>query len=297
MNWSLEYYNLICYGNSSIDIFQRSSGDFRFQAERLFEYTSADVHHRFTDNVGDLSELPSLVVAEVANPLGEHHTPAFVTQISDVQKIGRNILFSYRHLTNELNSEEVFRSELFDTADWEHNRTHWAVKKGNLVSKIFELLKDRGDPDLPKLFDVKTWPLPRLEQIAVMMPFKDEFSPVYDIIKAVCEEVGYPALRVDDIYGPTKIVDDIFNSIVQSRLVICDLTGRNPNVLYEAGLAHARGRDTVLITQNREDVPFDLQQIRHIHYLPNREGLESLGNELEQSLNAAIYKHREAPLQ
>ena len=291
MNWSLEYYNLICYGNPSIDIFQRSSGDFRIEAERLFEYTSADVKHRFTDSVGDLSVLPSLVVAEVTNPRSERHTPAFFTQISDVQKIGRNVRFSYRHLTAELSSEEVFGSGLFDTEDWERTRTHWAVKRGNLVSKVFKLLKDRGDPDLPKLFDVKTWPLPRLDQIAVMMPYKDEFNPVYDIIKAVCEEVGYPAMRVDDIYGPTKIIDDIFNTIVQSRLVICDLTGRNPNVLYEAGLAHARGRDTVLITQNREDVPFDLQQIRHIHYLPNGEGLESLGDELEQSLNAALNKH------
>ena len=281
MNWSLDYYNLICYWNPSADIFRRWSGTSTFPSERL----------EFGENVGDLSELPALVVAEVADPTGEPHTPAFFTQLEDVRVISRNIRFSYKHLTKGLSSVEVFESKLFDIEDWERTRTHWAVKKGNLVSKVFELLKDRGDPDLPKLFDVKTWPLPRLDQIAVMMPFKDEFNPVYDIIKAVCEEVGYPALRVDEIYGPTKIIDDIFNTIVQSRLVICDLTGRNPNVLYEAGLAHARGRDTVLITQNGEDVPFDLQQIRHIHYFPNREGLESLGNELEQSLNAAIDKH------
>ncbi len=123
-----------------------------------------------------------------------------------------------------------------------------------------------------------------------MMPFSAEFKPVYDIIEAVCKEVGHPALRVDKIYGPTKIINDVFATIDQSRSVICDLTKKNPNVLYEAGLAHARGRDTILITRNKEDVPFDLQQIRFIHYLRNKEGLESLGNKLEQSLNAALNK-------
>ena len=274
-----------------MDIFQISSGKSTFPTDRLFEYTSADVENRFTDSVGDLSELPALVVSEVPNLRGESDTPAFFTQLSDVQQVGDNVRFNYRHLSGNLSSQEVFNSGIFDTADPERYRTHWAVKRGNLVSKVFELFKDRVDSDLPKLFDVKTWPLPRLEQIAVMMPFKDEFNPVYDIIRAVCEEVGFPALRVDEIYGPTKIVDDIFNNIVQSRLVICDLTGRNPNVLYEAGLAHARGRDTILLTQNKEDVPFDLQQNRFVHYLRNKEGLELLSKDLERSLKAALSQY------
>ncbi len=272
-----------------MEIFQHSSGNSTFPAERLFDnYTSDDVKTQFKENVGALSELPALVVAEVTNPLGEPHTPAFFTQLSDVQKIGRDIRFSYRHLTKELSSEEVFGSQLFDTEDFEHYRTHWAVKRGNLVSKLFELLNGRGEPDLPKLFDFETWPLPRLNHVAVMMPFSAEFDPVYNVIKAVCNEVGCPARRVDKIYGPTKIINDVFSTIVQSRLVICDLTEKNPNVLYEAGLAHARGRDTILITQNKEDVPFDLQLIRYIRYFPNQEGLESLRNDLKQSLRAAL---------
>lgn len=291
MNWSMDHYSLICYGNPSLGIFENSSGKSTFPAERLFEFTSVDVKNRFTGIMEDLSELPALVIAEVADPTGVPLTPAFFSQLKDVREIGRDIRFSYTHLTNELSSEEVFRSKLFDTEDWERTRTHWAVKTGNLISKVFELLNERGDPDLPKQFDVEKWPLPRLDHIAVMMPFSDDFDPVYDIIKVVCEEVGYPALRVDEIYGPTKIIDDVFNTIVQSRLVICDLSGRNPNVLYEAGLAHARGRGTILLTQNKEDVPFDLRQNRFIHYLRNKEGLESLGNALEQSLKAALNLH------
>ena len=290
MYWSLDHYNLICYGNPSISIFQNSSGRSTFPAERLFEYSSADVKKLYKENIGNLSELPALVVAEVANQLDEPDTPAFFTQLSDVQQIGDSVRFAYRHLTNNLSSQEVFKNDMFGTEDSERYRTHWAIKRGNLISKLFELLNDRSDPDLPKVFDVKTWPLPRLNHVAVMMPFKAEFTPVYDVIKAVCKDVGCPALRVDEIYGPTKIINDVFSTIVQSRLVVCDLTSKNPNVLYEAGLAHARGRDTILLTQYNEDVPFDLQQIRYIRYLPNKEGLVSLRCDLKQSLNAALNK-------
>ena len=287
MNWSLDYYNLICYGDSSPDIFQRSSGNSTFDSSRLFEYTSADLAKQLEVNIGQLSKLPSLVVAE-ANPLAAPNTPAFFTQIRDVEKIGRKVRFSYTHLTNDFSSEEVFGSELFDVEDWEHSRTHWAVKKGNLISALFELLNGRSDSNLPRLFDIRPWPLPKLDQVAVMMPFSKEFTPVYNVIKSVCSNVGYPAVRVDEIYGPSKIINDVFSIIVQSRIVICDLTGRNPNVLYETGLAHARDREVILITQNKEDVPFDLQQFRYIPYVSNNEGLEDLQIKLTQSLSTRL---------
>lgn len=68
--------------------------------------------------------------------------------------------------------------------------------------------------------------------------------------------------------------------------MVSDLTGRNPNVLYETGLAHACDRDVILITQNEGDVPFDLKHIRYIKYLPNQEGLKKLAADLEESIRA-----------
>ena len=288
MNLSLEYYNLICYGNPSEGIFQNSSGNSEFWVQRLFEGTSADTKIIFEKNLSSLSELPTLVVAEIGYSGKGASTPAFLTKIENVQVIGSRISFSYRHQTNKLSSEEVFWSELFGTEDWEQSRTHWAVKKGNLVSKLFELIDNRDDPNFPKLFDVETWPLPKLNHIAVMMPFSVEFNPIYDLIKAVCEDVQCPAVRVDEIYGPTKIINDVFSTIAQSQLVICDLTKKNPNVLYETGLAHALGRDVIMLTQNEEDVPFDLQLIRFIRYDRNNEGLESLRNKLKSFINATL---------
>ena len=89
-----------------------------------------------------------------------------------------------------------------------------------------------------------------------MMPFAAEFNGVYEAIKAACRTRRIEARRVDEIYKPTKIIDDVFATIAQSRLVICDLTGRNANVLYESGLAHALDCDVILVTQTIEERPF-----------------------------------------
>jgi hypothetical protein len=59
-------------------------------------------------------------------------------------------------------------------------------------------------------------------------------------------------------------------------LMACDLTGKNGNVFYEAGIAHSLGKDVILITQSADDVPFDLRHLRYIQYLNNGEGLQQL---------------------
>ena len=123
-----------------------------------------------------------------------------------------------------------------------------------------------------------------------MMPFAAEFNGVYEAIKAACRTRRIEARRVDEIYKPTKIIDDVFATIAQSRLVICDLTGRNANVLYESGLAHALDCDVILVTQTIEDVPFDLRQFRVIKYLPNQEGLSKLETDLEQTIQETLQK-------
>ena len=125
-----------------------------------------------------------------------------------------------------------------------------------------------------------------------MMPFRPAFDAVHETIKAACADLNLHACRVDDIYAPAKMVDDVFSTIVQSRVVVSDLTGRNPNVLYETGLAHALDRDVVTLVQNGEDVPFDLNHIRFIKYLQNTEGLERLRMDLRNSLRELLRPRR-----
>ena len=286
MNWSLSEYNLICYGRTDLDIFRHWTGEARFDSSRLFECTNDDLQTRYQNNLPGLAELPTLVVAETL-PGNEPLTPAFLSSIERVRESGSNISFRFNHL-HKISSEEVFRCEYFDIKKFENSRTHWAIKEGNLIEGFFKLLQNSQKDDYPKFFNVARWPLPVLGHIAVMMPFSSDFDPVYAAVKEACNALHLDAQRVDEIYKPTKIMDDVFSTIVQSRLVICDLTARNANVLYETGLAHARNNDVIMITQHIDDIPFDLRQFRVIKYLPNKEGLLQLAEDLKKMISTTL---------
>ena len=78
------------------------------------------------------------------------------------------------------------------------------------------------------------------------------------------------------IWNHDAIIQNVVSLICKSSVVICDLSGKNANVFYEAGIAHCLGKDVILITQSADDVPFDLRHLRHIQYLNNGEGLQQL---------------------
>ena len=108
-------------------------------------------------------------------------------------------------------------------------------------------------------------------QIAVMMPFNPAYlnpleDPVYRAIRNAANQLGYECKRVDELKTPTDITQDILGLIESSRVVIADLSGANPNVYYEMGLAHARGRIVVPILNSKEKLPFDNRQIRTIFF-------------------------------
>jgi hypothetical protein len=70
--------------------------------------------------------------------------------------------------------------------------------------------------------------------------------------------------------------------------VVCDCTARNPNVFYEAGIAHTLGREVILITQSEHDIPFDLRHLRYIRYLNNVEGRTALTQALKLRMQHII---------
>jgi len=117
--------------------------------------------------------------------------------------------------------------------------------------------------------------------VSVMMPLSAEFSPVYESIKRAAKSEGFSCKRADDIWDHSTVIQDIFSLIFQSYVVVCDFTGKNANVFYEAGIAHTLGKHVVPITQTELDVPFDLKHHRYAKYLNNAEGLEKLADNLQ----------------
>jgi len=80
----------------------------------------------------------------------------------------------------------------------------------------------------------------------------------------------------------------VVSLIDRSRIVICDCSGRNPNVFYEAGIAHTLGREVILLTQSEHDIPFDLRHLRYVLYHNNGEGRAELGAALVRRMQTII---------
>ena len=131
----------------------------------------------------------------------------------------------------------------------------------------------------PSVFEVPNTPVER-DLVAVMMPFDIALNSVCGTIQNACTAVGYRALRADNIWENSTIIQDIFSLIYRSSIVIVDFTGKNPNVMYETGIAHTLGKLVVPIAQSIEDVPFDMRHHRVLTYLYNNEGLQGLYNGL-----------------
>lgn len=102
----------------------------------------------------------------------------------------------------------------------------------------------------------------------VMMPFAPPLGGYYEsVYKPAIEKAGLQPVRADaEIFGAGKIMDQIWSGIRGARVLLAELTQRNPNVFYELGLAHALEKPVVLVSSNEEDVPFDLHHIRVIYY-------------------------------
>jgi hypothetical protein len=122
------------------------------------------------------------------------------------------------------------------------------------------------------------------------MPFGPPFDGYYQkIIKPSAGKAGLDALRSDEIYSTKAIIQDIWNKIWQARVIVADVTGKNPNVNYELGLCHALGIPTIIITRNIDDVPFDYRHRRCITYKFEDAGWEDkLRMDLASTIQAVI---------
>jgi nucleoside 2-deoxyribosyltransferase len=127
----------------------------------------------------------------------------------------------------------------------------------------------------------------------VVMPFSPVYQSEYEnIIKPAITELNIKCERGDEIYAKQRIMDDIWSSIRNCRFVLAELTGRNPNVLYEIGLAHAIGKPVIIITRNGDDVPFDLKDLRYLYYDVNE---PFWGENLKKGIQSLVQKLIENP--
>lgn len=104
----------------------------------------------------------------------------------------------------------------------------------------------------------------------VMMPFSQDLESTYVTVMDACRELALDCTRADSLYDQKPILTNVVESIGSSQVLIADLTGKNPNVFYEVGIAHATRRleSVILVSQTLDDVPFDLRHLPILLYSP-----------------------------
>lgn len=108
----------------------------------------------------------------------------------------------------------------------------------------------------------------------VIMPISDvapyepgHFRRVYNhIIKPACQRAGIEPIRADDVERTNHIIIDVLRKILEADVVLCDLSSRNANVMYELGIRQAFSRPVVLIKDSVTERVFDIQGLRDIEY-------------------------------
>lgn len=267
------------------------------------------------------AEIDVEIWKHIANELGEFYTGTTLTQIfnnsglEDVHWEGytkreriEDAIRAEIVTNNSLDTVFRFIEECIKPVRFIGNQTSWEYLAGTISEalmhagyivdssgKIVELHEKHAESGEDKLtigsFAIHPiWGAPDLEphpdECFILMPFNDELTRVYtDLVKPAIEETGMSAKRADDIHGNLAVMQDVWDSICSAGIVIADLTGRNPNVFYELGIAHTVGRTTILIAQEEEhSIPFDIRHIRQIQYENTAVGGAKLVRELKATI-------------
>jgi hypothetical protein len=256
---------------------------------RIFEYTDAHIANQFRQDdtllLDRLTTLPCLFMQE-----GTGAEVAYVGQINRTRRVGTEVSIEYTFDAEvpPLRNGMIYanRMALDMPHDFEFSRNHWAVKDVDLYRFLLGNIRPRRQR--PTVFQILEHENIEPTLASAMMPFDAGFDDVYASIREAAENAGLRCRRADDIWENAAIIQDVVALIDRSRVVVCDCTGRNPNVFYEAGIAHTHGREVILITQNENDIPFDLRHLRYIRYLNNGEGRTALAQALQARMKTIL---------
>jgi nucleoside 2-deoxyribosyltransferase len=161
-----------------------------------------------------------------------------------------------------LNDESRWKSVnhlLLESQNYDFNKqTNISTENEFKESNLSEFFKDAGisKNDLTIEKDL----------VFVLTPFHADERNTYETIKDVCNNVSLRCERGDETFITTDILPHVLKLIFRARVVIVNLNGRNPNVFYELGIAHALGKPTILLSKSFNELPFDLKSKRIIIY-------------------------------
>lgn len=130
----------------------------------------------------------------------------------------------------------------------------------------------------------------------IITPIGAENSPIRkktdglinNVIKPVCEELNLVAIPAHEIDKPGSITRQVIQHIMNSKMVIANLTGLNPNVMYELAIRHAAKLPVVCLAEEGTLLPFDITTERTIFYTDDMYGAVKLVPDLRSKIESAL---------
>lgn len=180
--------------------------------------------------------------------------------------------------------------DLFRFGEWGWHRTKMVVMEDDVFDALgSDVIAARAIAvsglDVPKLFNIAPKRHDRL--VCVMMPFTlVKLEPVFAKIDRELARIGVDCERADTDLNGRRIIDKVASLIYNADAVVCDFTGTNPNVFYEAGLAHAWSKSTIFIAERGTALPFDTRDEATIIYDNTDLGLKELWYKILDRLRA-----------
>lgn len=164
----------------------------------------------------------------------------------------------------------VMEDDVFDVLGSDVTASRVVAEPGHDISDVFKL----G----PKLHE---------KLVCVMMPFTlPKLDPVFAKIDRELARIGIHCERADTDLSARRVIDKVATLIYNADAVVCDFTGTNPNVFYEAGLAHAWSKKTIFLAETGTTLPFDTGDEATIFYDNTDLGLKNLWYQVQDRLRA-----------